>query len=118
LLKYESDLICASCRYDKMIAASYSSVNTVMTEQRGISCTILGRHDNRRRELRFQVSDFMYLKISPTRGFHRFKIRGKVAPKIHWTILQLTVLMIVSHSWVNTVLAVSRALWLRSHFQQ
>jgi hypothetical protein len=81
LLKYESDLICASCRHGKMIAASHSSVNTVMTEQRGISCTVLSRHDNRRRELRFQVNDFVYLKVSPMRGLHRFNIRGKVAPK-------------------------------------
>jgi hypothetical protein len=32
LLKFESDLICAPCRYGKMIAASHSPVNTVMTE--------------------------------------------------------------------------------------
>jgi transposase InsO family protein len=30
--------------------------------------------DNRRRELRFQVGDFMYLKVSPMRGHRRFKI--------------------------------------------
>jgi hypothetical protein len=33
LLKFESDLICASCRHGKMIAASHFLVNTVMTEQ-------------------------------------------------------------------------------------
>jgi hypothetical protein len=37
--------------------------------------------DNRRRELRFQVDDFMYLKVSPMRGLRRFKIRGKLAPR-------------------------------------
>jgi hypothetical protein len=35
LLKIESDLVCAPCHHGKMIAASYSSVNTVMTEQPG-----------------------------------------------------------------------------------
>jgi hypothetical protein len=35
--------------------------------------------DNRRRELRFQVGDFVYLKVLPMRGLHRFKIRGEVA---------------------------------------
>jgi hypothetical protein len=35
--------------------------------------------DNRRRELRFQVGDFMYLKESPMIGLCRFKIRGKLA---------------------------------------
>jgi hypothetical protein len=35
LLKFESDLVCAPCRHGKMIAASHSLVNTVMTEQPG-----------------------------------------------------------------------------------
>jgi transposase InsO family protein len=35
LLKFESDLACAPCRHGKMIAASHSSVNTVMTEHPG-----------------------------------------------------------------------------------
>jgi hypothetical protein len=37
--------------------------------------------DNRRRKLRFQVGDFVYLKVSPMRGLCRFKIRGKLAPR-------------------------------------
>jgi hypothetical protein len=35
LLKFESDLVCALCYHDKMIVASHSSVNTVMTERPG-----------------------------------------------------------------------------------
>jgi hypothetical protein len=35
LLKFESDLVCAPCRHGKMIAASHSPVNTVMTEHHG-----------------------------------------------------------------------------------
>jgi transposase InsO family protein len=35
LLKFDSNLVCAPCRYGKMIVASHSSVNTVMTEQSG-----------------------------------------------------------------------------------
>jgi hypothetical protein len=34
-LKFESDLICAPCRHEKMIAAFHSSVNTVITEHPG-----------------------------------------------------------------------------------
>jgi hypothetical protein len=37
--------------------------------------------NNRRRELRFHVSDYVYLKVSPMRGLRRFKIRGKLAPR-------------------------------------
>jgi hypothetical protein len=35
LLKFESDLVCAPYRHGKMIAASHSSVNIVMTEHSG-----------------------------------------------------------------------------------
>jgi hypothetical protein len=35
LLKFESDLVCAPCRHGKMIAASHSLVNVVMTEHSG-----------------------------------------------------------------------------------
>jgi hypothetical protein len=32
--------------------------------------------DHRRRELSFEVGDFMYLKVSPMRGLRHFKVRG------------------------------------------
>jgi hypothetical protein len=35
--------------------------------------------DHRRRELTFEVRDFVYLKVSPMRGLHCFKARGKLA---------------------------------------
>jgi transposase InsO family protein len=35
LLKFESDLVCALCHHGKMIVASHSLVNTVMTEHPG-----------------------------------------------------------------------------------
>jgi hypothetical protein len=37
--------------------------------------------DYRRRELSFEVGDFVYLKVSPMRGLHRFKVRGKLASR-------------------------------------
>jgi hypothetical protein len=37
--------------------------------------------DHRRRELSFEVGDFVYLKASPMRGLHRFKVQGKLAPR-------------------------------------
>jgi hypothetical protein len=37
--------------------------------------------DHRRRELSFKVGDFVYLKVSPMRGLHRFKVQGKLAPR-------------------------------------
>jgi hypothetical protein len=37
--------------------------------------------DHRRRELSFEVGDFVYLKVSHMRGLCRFKVRGKLAPR-------------------------------------
>jgi hypothetical protein len=37
--------------------------------------------DRRRRELSFEVGDFVYLKVSPMRGLRRFMVRGKLAPR-------------------------------------
>ncbi|WVZ80948.1 LOW QUALITY PROTEIN: hypothetical protein U9M48_028381 [Paspalum notatum var. saurae] len=34
----------------------------------------------RRRDLTFEVNDFVYPKVSPMRGIHRFNIKGKLAP--------------------------------------
>ena len=36
--------------------------------------------DKRRRPLQFEVDDYVYLKVSPMRGVHRFGVRGKLAP--------------------------------------
>jgi hypothetical protein len=37
--------------------------------------------DYRRRELIFEVGDFVYLKVSPMRGMKRFKVKGKLSPR-------------------------------------
>jgi len=37
--------------------------------------------DKRRRPLEFEVGDYVYLKVSPMRGVHRFGIHGKLAPR-------------------------------------
>jgi hypothetical protein len=37
--------------------------------------------DNRRRELRFEEGDFVYLKVSLMRGVKRFQVKRKLAPR-------------------------------------
>jgi hypothetical protein len=37
--------------------------------------------DKRRRGLSFEIKDFVYLKVSPMRGTHRFRVNGKFAPR-------------------------------------
>jgi ribonuclease HI len=37
--------------------------------------------DKKRRELKFEIEDHVYLKVSPIRGTRRFHVRGKLAPR-------------------------------------
>jgi hypothetical protein len=37
--------------------------------------------DVRRRDLAFEVNDYVYLKVSPMREICRFNIKGKLAPR-------------------------------------
>jgi hypothetical protein len=37
--------------------------------------------DKRRRNLSFEIGDFVYLKVSPMRGTRRFRVKGKLAPR-------------------------------------
>jgi hypothetical protein len=37
--------------------------------------------DHRRRELSFEVGDFVYLNVSPMRDLRHFKVRGKLTPR-------------------------------------
>jgi hypothetical protein len=38
--------------------------------------------DNRRRPLEFEEGDHVYLKVSPLRGMRRFKVKGKLSPRL------------------------------------
>ncbi|KAM1420988.1 hypothetical protein ACFX2I_003300 [Malus domestica] len=37
--------------------------------------------DRRKRPLEFQSGDFVFLKVSPQKGIHRFGMKGKLAPR-------------------------------------
>jgi hypothetical protein len=37
--------------------------------------------DTSKRELSFEVGDYVHLKVPPIRGVRRFKVRGKLAPR-------------------------------------
>jgi hypothetical protein len=47
--------------------------------------------DKRRRDLSFEIGDFVYLKVSLLRGTRRFKVKGKLAPRY------VSLLKIISH---------------------
>jgi hypothetical protein len=50
------------------------NLKTAQSRQRSYANT-------RRRELSFEVGDYVYLKVSPIRGTKRFGVRGKLAPR-------------------------------------
>jgi hypothetical protein len=50
------------------------NLKTVQSRQRSYA-------DTRRRELNFEVGDYVYLKVSPIRGVRRFRVKGKLAPR-------------------------------------
>jgi hypothetical protein len=52
----------------------HESLKVAQTQQKSYA-------DKRRRDLSFEIGDFVYLKVSPTRGTHRFKVKGKLAPR-------------------------------------
>ena len=35
----------------------------------------------KRRDVTFQEGDYVYLKVSPIRGLHKFKVKGKLSPR-------------------------------------
>jgi hypothetical protein len=37
--------------------------------------------DKRRRDLSFEIDDFIHFKVSPMRGTRRFKVKGKLVPR-------------------------------------
>jgi hypothetical protein len=57
---------------EKQVQMVRESLKVVQTRQKSYA-------DKRRRDLSFEVGDFVYLKVSPMRGTRRFKVKGKLA---------------------------------------
>jgi exosome complex RNA-binding protein Rrp4 len=43
-------------------------------------------HDRGTAPRHFEVGDYVYLKVSPTKGVQKVQSQGKVSPALHWTI--------------------------------
>jgi hypothetical protein len=56
------------------IRMNWENLKTTQPRQRSYA-------DTRRRELSFEVGDYVYLKVSPIRGIKRFGVEGKLAPR-------------------------------------
>jgi hypothetical protein len=59
---------------EKQVQMVHESLNVAQSRQK--SCA-----DKSRRNLLFEIGDFVYLKVSPMRGTRRFKVKGKLAPR-------------------------------------
>jgi hypothetical protein len=59
---------------EKQVQMVHESLNVAQSRQKNYA-------DKRRRDLSFEIGDFVYLKVSPMRGTRRFKDKGKLAPR-------------------------------------
>jgi hypothetical protein len=59
---------------EKQVLMVHESLKVAQSRQKGYV-------DKRRRDLSFEIRDFVYLKVSPTRGTRRFRVKGKLAPR-------------------------------------
>jgi hypothetical protein len=59
---------------EKQVQMVHESLKVAQTQQKSYA-------DKRRRDLSFEIGDFVYLKVSPMRGTRRFKVKGKSAPR-------------------------------------
>jgi hypothetical protein len=59
---------------EKQVQMVHESLKVAQTRQKSYA-------DKRRRDLSFEIGDFVYLKVSPMRGTRRFKVKGKLAPR-------------------------------------
>jgi hypothetical protein len=59
---------------EKQVQMVCESLKVAQTQQKSYA-------DKRRRDLSFEIGDFVYVKVSPMRGTRRFKVKGKLAPR-------------------------------------
>nr|CAB3503878.1 unnamed protein product [Digitaria exilis] len=59
---------------EEQVQVIRQNLRTAQTRQKSYA-------DVRRRDLSFEIGDFVYLKVSPMRGVKRFNVKGKLAPR-------------------------------------
>jgi hypothetical protein len=64
-----------------LVTEAEEKVKTIQTNLKVAQSRQKSYADIRRRPLQFQVEDFVYLRVSPTRGIQRFGVKGKLAPR-------------------------------------
>jgi hypothetical protein len=64
----------------ELVTEAEEKVKTIQNNLKAAQSQQKSYADIRRRPLQFQVRDFIYLRVSPTRGIQRFGVKGKLAP--------------------------------------
>jgi hypothetical protein len=64
-----------------LVTKAEEKVKTIQNNLKAAQCRQKSYANLRRRPLQFQVGNFVYLWVSPTRGILRFGIKGKLAPR-------------------------------------
>jgi hypothetical protein len=64
-----------------LVTEAEKKVKTIQNNLKAAQSRQKSYADIRRRPLQFQIGDFVYLRVSPTRGIQRFGVKGKLAPR-------------------------------------
>jgi hypothetical protein len=64
-----------------LVTEAEEKVKTIQNNLKATQSRQTSYANIRRRPLHFQVGDFVYLRVSPTRGIQRFGVKGKLAPR-------------------------------------
>jgi hypothetical protein len=64
-----------------LVTEAEEKVKTIQNNLKAAQTRQKSYADIRRRSLQFQTGDFVYLRVSPTRGIQRFGVKGKLAPR-------------------------------------
>jgi hypothetical protein len=64
-----------------LVIEAEDKVEVIQTNLKAAQSRQKSYADQIRKPLQFQVGDFVYLRVSPTKGIQRFGIKGKLAPR-------------------------------------
>jgi hypothetical protein len=64
----------------ELVTEAEEKVKTIQNNLKAAQSRQKSYADIRRRSIQFQIGDFVYLRVSPTRGIQRFGVKGKLAP--------------------------------------
>jgi hypothetical protein len=64
-----------------LVTEAEEKVKIIQSNLKAARCQQKSYTDKQRKPLQFEVGDFVYLRVSPTKGIQRFGIKGKLTPR-------------------------------------